>query len=74
MTDQEKLDLQKAELINDLLATSTVMEELWNYHPENPNKKDVIKEYQTLLKIQKDIEKELKELEQQYRNWLKRRT
>jgi hypothetical protein len=63
MTDQEKLDLQKAELINDLLATSTVMEELWNYHPENPNKKDVIKEYQTLLKIQKDIEKELKELE-----------
>jgi hypothetical protein len=62
MTDQEKLDLQKAELINDLLATSTVMEELWNYHPENPNKKDVIKEYQTLLKIQRDIEKELKEL------------
>jgi len=62
MTDQEKLDLQKSELINDLLATSTVMEELWNYHPENPNKKDVIEEYQTLLKIQKDIEKELKEL------------
>lgn len=74
MTDQEKLDLQKSELINDLLATSTVMEELWNYHPENPNKKDVIEEYQTLLKIQKDIEKELKELEQQYRNWLKRRS
>lgn len=63
MTDQDKLDLQKSELISDLLATSTVMEELWNYHPENPNKKDVIKEYQTLLKIQKDIEKELKELE-----------
>ncbi len=62
MTDQEKLDLQKAELINDLLATSTVMEELWNYHPENPNQKDVLEEYKTLLKIQKDIEKELKEL------------
>jgi hypothetical protein len=62
MTDQDKLDLQKSELISDLLATSTVMEELWNYHPENPNKKDVIKEYQTLLQIQKDIEKELKEL------------
>jgi hypothetical protein len=62
MTDQDKLDLQKSELISDLLATSTVMEELWNYHPENPNKKDVIKEYQILLQIQKDIEKELKEL------------
>jgi hypothetical protein len=63
MTKQEELDLQKAELINDLVATSTVMEELWNYHPENPNKKDVIEEYKTLLKIQKDIEKELQELE-----------
>ena len=57
------LEEQKAELINDLIATSTVMEELWNYHPDNPNKKDVISEYQTLLKIQEDIEKELKELE-----------
>ena len=63
MTKQEELDLQKVELINDLLATSTVMEELWDYHPENPNKKDVIKEYKTLLKIKNDIEKELKELE-----------
>ena len=63
MTKQEELDLQKAELINDLVSTSTVMEELWNYHPENPDKKDVIEEYKTLLKIQKDIEKELQELE-----------
>ncbi len=62
MTEQEKLDLQKAELINDLLATSTVIEELWNYHPENPKKKNVIEEYKTLLKIQKDIEQEIAEL------------
>jgi hypothetical protein len=63
MTDQEKLDLQKAELINDLLATSTVLEELWNYHPDNPNKKDVLSEYEMLKNIQKDIEEELKNLE-----------
>jgi len=63
MTDQDKLDLQKAELINDLLATSTVLEELWNYHPDNPNKKDVISEYEMLKNIQKDIEEELKNLE-----------
>jgi hypothetical protein len=63
MTDQDKLDLQKTELINDLLATSTVMEELWNYHPENPNKKDIVAEYNQLLKIQGDIENELKSLE-----------
>ena len=63
MSEQEKLEEQKANLINDLLAVSTVMEEVWNYPPDNPNKKDVISEYQTLLKIQEDIEKELKELE-----------
>jgi hypothetical protein len=63
MTDQDKLDLQKAELINDLLATSTVLEELWNYHPDNPNKKDVLSEYEMLKNIQKDIEEELKNLE-----------
>jgi len=62
MSEQEKLEEQKTNLINDLLAVSTVMEEVWNYHPDNPDKKDVIKEYQTLLQIQKDIEDELKEL------------
>ena len=62
MSEQEKLEEQKANLINDLLAVSTVMEEVLNYHPDNPDQKDVIKEYQTLLQIQKDIEAELKEL------------
>ena len=62
MSEQEKLEEQKANLINDLLAVSTVMEEVWNYHPDNPDQKDVIKEYQTLLQSQKDIEAELKEL------------
>jgi hypothetical protein len=62
MSEQEKLEEQKVNLVNDLLAVSTVMEEIWNYHPDNPDQKDVIKEYQTLLQIQKDIEAELKEL------------
>jgi hypothetical protein len=63
MTKQEELDQQKAELINDLLATSTVMEEVWRYHPENPEKKDVIEEYNILKQIQKDIESELADLD-----------
>ena len=63
MTKQEELDLQKAELINDLVATSTVMDELWCYHPDNPKKKDVITEFNTLKQIQKDIESELAELD-----------
>ena len=63
MTKQEELDHQKAELINDLVATSTVMEEVWRYHPDNPEKKDVIKEYNILKQIQKDIESELADLD-----------
>tara|TARA_Y100000389_G_scaffold193060_1_gene221433 strand:- start:825 stop:1016 length:192 start_codon:yes stop_codon:yes gene_type:complete len=61
MTQEEK-DYQKSELVSDLLATTTIMEEIWYYHPENPNKKDIIKEYNTLKQIQFDIEKELAEL------------
>jgi len=63
MSKQEELDQQKSELINDLVATSTVMEEVWRYHPENPEKKDVIKEYNILKQIQKDIESELANLD-----------
>jgi len=63
MSKQEELDNQKSELINDLVATSTVMEEIWRYHPENPEKKDVVKEYEILKQIQKDIEFELADLD-----------
>tara|TARA_Y100000114_G_scaffold109331_1_gene102830 strand:- start:1840 stop:2043 length:204 start_codon:yes stop_codon:yes gene_type:complete len=61
-TELEILEEQKVELINDLAATVTVMEEMWRYHPDNPSKVDIVKEYNTLLQIQKDIEKEIQEL------------
>jgi hypothetical protein len=63
MSKQEELDQQKTELINDLVATSTVMEEVWRYHPDNPDKKDVVSEYNILKQIQKDIEAELLDLD-----------
>ena len=63
MSKQEELDQQKSELIADLLATTTVMDEVWRYHPDNLNKKDVVKEYEILKQIQKNIESELAELE-----------
>jgi|TARA_B110001452_G_scaffold20443_1_gene16433 hypothetical protein len=63
MLKQEELDQQRTELINDLVATSTVMEEVWRYHPENPDKKDVVSEYNVLKQIKVDIEKELSDLD-----------
>jgi len=62
MNDQEKLNSQKAQLIEELLAVKTVMEELWLYHPDNPNNKDITVEYKTLQNIQAEVEKELKKL------------
>ena len=62
MSKQEELDQQKTELINDLVATSTVMEEVWRYHPDNPEKKDVVSEYNILKQIKADIEKEISDL------------
>ena len=61
--EQSEINYLKTELVNDLIATTTVMEELWRYHPENPNKKDVVSEYKILEKIKVDIEKEMKDLE-----------
>jgi hypothetical protein len=52
----------KEDLINDLFSVSTVMDEVWNYHPDNPNKKDVVEEYNTLLKIKSQIEEEISNL------------
>ena len=40
------------------------MEELWHYHPNNPNKKDIVSEYKVLEEIQKDVEREIRELEE----------
>ena len=54
--EQPNQDSLKSELINDLAATFTVMDEMWRYHPDNPNKKDIIKEYKILKQIVVDIE------------------
>jgi|TARA_B100001778_G_C18538915_1_gene607296 hypothetical protein len=66
MTKEYKLKLEKEriELINDVIATTTVMEELWNYHPDNPNKKEVVKEYRLLEKLKIEVEDKIKNIDQ----------
>jgi|TARA_B100000780_G_scaffold224634_1_gene163751 hypothetical protein len=61
--EQSEINYLKTELINDLVATTTVIEEIWRYHPDNLKKKDVVKEYNILKQIAKDIEIELEKLE-----------
>lgn len=61
MNEQETQE-HKASLIDDLLATATVMEELWLYHPDNPNRKDIVAEYKVLETIKEDLEQELEKI------------
>jgi capsule polysaccharide export protein KpsE/RkpR len=53
----------KADLINDLISVSTIMDELWKYHPENPERVDIVSEYNNLIEMKKGIETELDDLE-----------
>tara|TARA_Y100000361_G_scaffold11982_1_gene9557 strand:- start:1512 stop:1721 length:210 start_codon:yes stop_codon:yes gene_type:complete len=65
MSKIDDLNNKKSDLVADLIATVTVMEEVWNYHPDNPNKKDPIVEYEKLKQIQSDVEGEIEEVEQE---------
>jgi hypothetical protein len=60
--EQEEKNYLKTELLNDLVSVVTVMEETYKYHPENPERIDIIQEYANLKVIKKDIEAELEEL------------
>lgn len=53
----------KNELVNDLISVTTILEEIWKYHPDNPDQEDIVAEYNQLLKIQGDIENELEALD-----------
>tara|TARA_B100000683_G_scaffold179430_1_gene172853 strand:- start:1083 stop:1292 length:210 start_codon:yes stop_codon:yes gene_type:complete len=66
MSKIDDLNNQKSELVADLIATVTVMEEVWNYHPDNPDKKDPAVEYEKLKQIKSDVEKEIDELEKEF--------
>ena len=59
---ENNIEEQRINLVNDLIATTTVMDELWHYHPENPNRKDIVEEYKVLEKIKDQIEEEIKNL------------
>ena len=51
----------KTELVNSIIHVTMEMDEVWRFHPDNPEHKDVV-EYYDMLKRQRD---ELVELERQ---------
>tara|TARA_B100000902_G_C27193325_1_gene855087 strand:- start:193 stop:393 length:201 start_codon:yes stop_codon:yes gene_type:complete len=59
----EEVKDPKIEKINDLMVVVTIMEDYWRFHPANPDKQDVVKEYQQLEAIKESIEEEIKQLD-----------
>lgn len=53
---------EKAELINALLEIEDRIDELWDFHPENPNRINVEEEFENLQKTALLIETQLDEL------------
>lgn len=55
-------EIKKEDLINELIHLQTISEELFNYHPDNPNKTDVVTAYNTIQDKIKSIEDSLANL------------
>ncbi len=53
---------EKSKLIENLITTVTVMEEIWKYHPDNPNKRDIVVDYKLFKEDIKNIESKLLKL------------
>ena len=60
----ENTQNKKTELVNDLMAVTTIMEDYWRFHPANEKQENVVEEYAKLKVMSEHIEKELKVLEE----------
>jgi hypothetical protein len=54
--------LNKEELINDLIFYNDELEKLWEFHPENLDKRDIRLEYNKLKLEIKEITEKLDEI------------
>ena len=54
---------KKADLINELSFMHERIHSLWEFHPDNPERRDVLKETLELQKIIRELEKEIDQLD-----------
>lgn len=51
--------MEKSELINELIVLNKQLEEVYQYHPDNPNQIDVVLQYNTLKGLIEKIENQI---------------
>ena len=59
----ENTQNKKTELINDLMAVTTIMEDYWRFHPANEKQENVVEEYAKLEAIKDQIEVDINKLD-----------
>ena len=59
MTEKEWFENKETDMINDIISISTIMDDYWRFHPDNPQKVDLVNEYKSLEKLKSDTEAEL---------------
>ena len=65
---QEQFDQKYAELVNDRISTGVVQDEIWRYHPNNPNSINVEEAYAELEQIAEDLDNEISALVKEFEN------
>ena len=45
---EQTLEERKSDLINDIIRLESMAEDLWQYHPDNDKKIDVVKSYNNI--------------------------
>ena len=50
---------EQMQLLDELMSTIQIMDELYRYHPENPTQVDVVSEFKALAERKAEIEEQL---------------
>jgi len=53
---------EQADLINALTEVEDQIDEIWDYHPENPHQINVVEKFETLQKLATIIQGQIAEL------------
>jgi hypothetical protein len=62
MSEKLEIELEKAQLIDELLLIETEIDNLWDYCPDNPKRVDVRTSLIKLESLKKEIEEKLESL------------
>lgn len=58
--------VKKSQLVNDIINLSRLVDEMYTYHPDNPDRVDVVEETEKIKKIIEDLSAQIEELDSTY--------